>query len=70
VDGFGFCIAVPAIVSIWEAAVIDGADDRVDYTNLRIRATRQSVGSDNSAEGLLARKVVVKGKELLLLSLR
>jgi hypothetical protein len=70
VDSFAFCITVPAIVSIGETAVVDEANGRVDSANHRVCTTRQSVGFHNTAEGVLAREVVVKGKELPFLSLR
>ena len=70
VDGFALCITVPAIVSIGETAVVDEANGRVDSANHRVRAARQSVGFHNTAEGVLAREVVVKGKEMPLLGLR
>jgi hypothetical protein len=69
VDGFAFCIAVPTMVRIWETAVVDKADGRVDSTDRRIRAAGQGVCSECTAERVLAREVVVKGKKLSLLGL-
>ena len=69
VDGFPLCIAVPATVSIWETAVVDEANGRVDSANRRVGAAGQSVGFDSTAEWVLAREVVVEGKELSLLGL-
>ena len=69
VDGFAPCIAVPTIVSIWETAVVDEANSRVDSANHRVGAAGQSVCFDSTAEWVLAREVIVKGKELSLLGL-
>lgn len=65
-DGFAFCLAIPAVVSIWETIMVDEADGRVDSTNDRVRAARQSVRLDNTTKWVLARKVVVMGKKLSL----
>jgi len=69
VDGFALCVAVPTIVSIWETAVVDEANGRVDSANRRVRAAGQSVCFDNTAKWVLPREVIVKGKELSLLGL-
>ena len=69
VDGFALCVAVPTVVSIWETAVVDKADGRVESSNPRVGAAGQSVCFDNTAEWVLARGIVVKGKELSLLDL-
>ena len=69
VNGFVLCIAVPTIVSIGETAVVNEADGRVDSTDHRAWTTGQSVCSYNTAKRVLAREVVVKGKELSLLGL-
>src|SRR6266513_1547081 len=50
VDGFPLCIAVPTIVSIWETAVVDEANGRIDSANHRVGAAGQSVCFDNTAE--------------------
>jgi len=70
VDGFVIFVAIPAIVSIRKTTMVDEANGRVYSTNHRVRATRQSVGFDNTAERVLAREIIVKGKELPLLGLR
>ena len=69
VDGFAFCITVPTTVSIWETAVVDEANGRIDSANRRVGAAGQSVCFDNTAKWVLAREVVMKRKELSLLSL-
>lgn len=69
-DSFALCIAIPAIVSIGETAVVDEANGRVDSANDRVRSARQSVGFRDTAERVLAREVVVEGKKLPLLGLR
>ena len=48
---------------------VDEADSGVDSANHRVRAARQSVGFNNTAEGMFAGEVVVKRKELPLLGL-
>jgi hypothetical protein len=68
-DGLALFIAVPTIMSIWETAVVDKADGRVDSANHRTGAARQSICLDDTAEWVLARKVVVEGQKLSLLSL-
>jgi len=70
VDGFALCITVPAIVSIGETTVINEANCKVDSANRRVRAARQSVSSHNTTKWVLAREVVMKGKEMPLLGLR
>ena len=69
VDDFALCTAVPTIVSIWETAVVDEANSRVDSANHRVGATGQSVCFDNTSEWVLVKEVIVKGKELSLLDL-
>ena len=70
VDSFTFGIAVPTIVSIWKTAVINEANGRIEATNHGARTAGQSVGFDNTAERVFARKVAMKRKELSLLGLR
>ena len=69
VDGFTLCIAVPTIVSIWKTAVINEANGRIDATDHGVGTAGQSVGFDNTAERVFARKIVMKQKELSLLVL-
>jgi len=69
VDGFTLCIAVPTIVSIWKTAVINKANCRIDATDHGVGTAGQSVGFDNTAERVFARKIVMKQKELSLLGL-
>ncbi len=69
VDGFTLCIAVPTIVSIWKTAVINEANGRIDATDHGVGTAGQSVGFDNTAERVFARKIVMKQKELSLLGL-
>ena len=69
VDGFALGVAVPAVVSIGEAAVIDEANGRIDATNPGVGTAGQSVGFDNTAERMFAREIVMKRKELALLGL-
>ena len=69
VDGFAFCLAIPTVVSIWETAVVNETDGRVDSTNYRVVATGQSVCLNNTAKWVLARKIVMKGKKLSLFGL-
>lgn len=61
--------AVPAVISIRKTTMVNEANGRVYSTNHRVRAIRQSVGFNNTAKRVLAREVIVKRKELLLLSL-
>jgi hypothetical protein len=35
---FTFCLTIPTVVSIWETAVVDEADGRVDSANYRVSA--------------------------------
>lgn len=69
VDGLALCIVVPTIVSIWKTAVVDEANGRVDATSLGVGTAGQSVGFDSTTEWVLAREIVMKGKELSLLGL-
>ena len=69
VDGLAFCIAVPVILSIWETAVVNEANGRVNATNWGVWTAGQSVGFDNTTEWVLATEIVVKRKELSLLVL-
>lgn len=69
VDCLGFCVIVPVVVGVWETAVVEEANGRVDTANRGVGTARQSVGSDNPAEGLLAGEIIMKRKELALLGL-
>lgn len=68
-DGLALCVIVPAIVSIWQTAVIDETNGGVHPPYHRVRATGQSVCSENTAECMLAGEVVVQGEEHSLLAL-
>lgn len=65
-DGFMFFFAIPAVVSVRDAAVIDKARGGVDATDGRPGSTRQSIRLEDAAEWVLPRKVVVKRQELAL----
>ena len=69
-DGLALRVVVPIIVSIWQTAVIDETNGRVDPTYHRVRATGQSVCSENTAEYMLAWEVIVQGQKHPLLALR
>jgi len=64
VDGFAVRFAVPAMMGVGETAVVDEANGWVDSANLRTGAAGKGICFDGSAEWVLAREVVVKGKEL------
>ena len=67
--GFNFCISVPIIVCIWETAMVDETNGRINAANRRVGTAGQSVRFDNAAERVLITEIVVKGKELSLLVL-
>ena len=69
VDDLTFFIAVPIVMSIWETAVIDEANGRIDATNHGVGTAGQSVGLDNTAEWVFAREIIIKREELSLLRL-
>ena len=69
VDSFILGIAILIIVSIWKTAVINKVNVRIDATNHGARTVGQSVGFDNTAEWVFARKIVMKQKKLSLLGL-
>jgi hypothetical protein len=64
VDGFAVRFAVSAVMGIVETAVVDEANGRVDSANRRTGAAGEGICFDDAAEWVLAREVVVKGKEL------
>lgn len=66
-DGFVFCAAVPTVVRVWEATVVDEAYRRVNPAYFRARSTGESVCSNNTAERVLSRGIVMEGQERPLL---
>jgi hypothetical protein len=61
VNSFLFLAAVPAVVGVQNAAVVDTAHSWVDAANIRTRSTWQSICLDDASERVLAWEVVGKG---------
>jgi hypothetical protein len=66
VDGFVFLVALPAIVSVRKAAVVNEARYGVDAADRRTGSTRQSIRLEDTAKRVPPWRVVVKGQELAL----
>lgn len=69
VDGLPLFLAIPVVVGIRDAAVIDKAYGRLDSSNHRARTTGQCICFDDTAERIFAREVVVEGEKQSMLSL-
>jgi len=69
VDGLARGGAVPAVVGVWETAVVEQADGRVDGADVGGGTAGKSVGFGDAAEWVLAGEVVVEGEQLSLLGL-
>lgn len=65
-DCFVLLIFIPVVVRVWDTAVIDEADCRVNSTHCTVRSTRQSICLEDGTERVTSRGFVVQRQELTL----
>jgi hypothetical protein len=62
-DCFVLLIRIPVVVRVWDTAVIDEADCRVNPTPYIVRSTRQSVCREDGTERITSRGFIVQGQD-------
>lgn len=65
-DCFVLFILIPVVVRVWDAAVIDEADCRVNPTHHTVRSTWQSVCLEDGTERVTSRGFIVQRQVLTL----